>query len=275
MTLPLDSVFDFHGRPVAWGARGAGRPVVLVHGTPFSAQVWRRLAPLLAEDHRVHWVDLLGYGGSDMTAGRDVSLGVQNGLLAALLDHWALEAPIVLAHDFGGATALRAALLDGCRYAHLMLIDPVAIWPWGSPFVTHVRTHEAAFAGLPDYAHEALLRTYISGASSRGLPAEAVETYAAPWRGETGQTAFYRQIAQMDRRYTDEIEPRLGELDCPVTLLWGTEDSWIPIAEGERLAGMLPNCRFVPVPGSGHLVQDDAPEAILAAFYRHAAGAIG
>lgn len=86
--LELPERFIHEGKPVAWGRIGDGQPLVLVHGTPFSAQVWRRIAPLLAKKWTVYYFDLMGYGLSDMTAGEDVSLGVQNGLLAALLAEW-------------------------------------------------------------------------------------------------------------------------------------------------------------------------------------------
>ena len=43
-----------------------------------------------------------------MRDGQDVSLGIQNGFLSTLIAHWGLERPEILAHDFGGATALRA-----------------------------------------------------------------------------------------------------------------------------------------------------------------------
>ncbi len=61
----------------------------------------------------------------------------------------------------------------------------------------------------------------------------------APLQGEVGQSAFYRQIAQMDRKYTDEVENRYGFLDCPATLLWGEKDEWIPLERGHKLAGRL------------------------------------
>ncbi|MGP9820359.1 alpha/beta fold hydrolase [Salinarimonas sp. NSM] len=267
--------FVHDGRPVAWGSAGddAGErpPLVLVHGTPFSSQVWRRIAPWLARDRRVYWFDLLGYGRSAMVPGADVSLGVQNGLLAALVKHWGLERPEVLAHDFGGATVLRAILLDGLPVARLTLVDPVAIAPWGSPFVQHVRSHEEAFSGLPDYAHEAMLEAYIAGAAHRPLSAEARAVHMRPWLGAVGKAAFYAQIAQMDQRFTDAIEPRLGALDMPVTLLWGERDAWIPVSQGERLARMIPGARLVPVPEAGHLVQEDAPESVVAAVLGAAA----
>lgn len=263
--LPLDHTLDVGGAVVAWGAVGDGPPMVLVHGTPFSAQVWRRIAPHLATRRRVLYLDLLGYGRSEKRDGLDVSLAVQNRVLAALWRHWGLAEADVLAHDFGGATVLRAALLDGLAVRTLTLVDPVALSPWGSPFVTHVRHHEAAFAGVPDAIHRAMLEAYIAGAAAAPLRREAMETYLAPWLGAAGKAGFYAQIAQMDPRHTEAIEPRLPEIGCPTTVVWGEEDAWIPVEQGHRLAALLPAARLVTVPGAGHLVQEDAPEAVLAA----------
>ena len=64
---------------------------------------------------------------------------------------------------------LRAHLLDGCDYARLLMFDAVAIRPWGSPFVQHVRQHEAAFAGVPEYLQRAILAAYIRGAIARPI----------------------------------------------------------------------------------------------------------
>lgn len=264
-TWSLGQSFDFEGHRIAWDAFGDGPDLVLVHGTPFSSHVWRRIAREAARGWRVHVFDLLGYGQSAMPDA-DVSLGVQNRLLAALLAHWGIERPTVVGHDFGGATVLRAHLLDGCDYDRLLLVDPVAIRPWGSPFVRHVGAHEAAFAGLPEAMHEALVARYVRGAVARDIPDAELSPYVEPWLGPAGQPAFYRQIAQMDERYTDEIEPKLGSVRCPVSLLWGEADAWIPVGQGDRLAAMIPGCDLRIVPGAGHLMQEDAPEAIVAAI---------
>jgi pimeloyl-ACP methyl ester carboxylesterase len=264
--LVLDRSYRFRGQIVRYAVSGAGPAVVFVHGTPFSSHVWHRVIPQVADSHTVYCFDLLGYGQSEKADNQDVSLGVQNLLLSELLDHWGLARPDVVAHDFGGATALRAHLLNGKDYRSLTLIDPVALAPWGSPFVAHVRRNEAAFRGLPPYIHEAIVAVYIRGAVQRVMLDEELAPYVAPWLGEAGQAAFYRQMAQMDRRYTDEVEPHYREVRCPTQILWGTEDRWIPIERGEQLQQIIPRARLRAIAHAGHLVQEDAPEAIVAAL---------
>ncbi|WLH61190.1 alpha/beta fold hydrolase [Pseudomonas sp. FP2300] len=264
---PLDQTYDFNGHPIRYAIHGDGPPLVFVHGTPFSSYVWHRIAPLFFTTHRVHYFDLLGYGQSAQPDA-DVSLGVQNQLLAQLLEHWGLDCPDVVAHDFGGATALRTHLLNGKDYRSLTLIDPVALSPWGSPFVQHVRQHETAFNGLPDYIQRAIVPAYIRGAIKRAITDAELAPYVQPWLGEPGQAAFYRQIAQMDERYTREVEGLYPNVRCPTQILWGEDDQWIPIERGRALHKLIPGAQLHPVPNAGHLVQEDAPQDIAVAVLR-------
>lgn len=93
-----------------------------------------------------------------------------------------------------------------------------------------------------------------------------MQIYLQPWQGETGQAAFYRQIAQMDQRHTDEIEMSYGPMKYPVQILWGEKDAWIPLQQGQKLADKLTAGNLTIVSQSGHLMQEDAPEAIVAAM---------
>jgi len=264
----LPSTYHFQSHQIRYGVVGAGPPLVLIHGTPFSSYEWRRIIPCLAGNHRVHYFDLLGYGQSARAAVPDVSLGVQNQLLSELLDHWQIERPDVVAHDFGGTTALRCHLLNGRDFRSLTLIDPVALSPWGSPFSSQVRAHIEVFSALPQAFHEALLRAYLRSSHSRALSDEDLEAYVLPWIGEVGQPAFYRQIAQFDRRFTDEVEPKYADVRCPTMILWGEADQWIPLDMGHRLTERIPGSQFESVPGAGHLMHEDAPEAIVGAVIR-------
>lgn len=91
---------------------------------------------------------------------------------------------------------------------------------------------------------------------------------ARPWLTSAGQAAFYRQIAQADQRYTDEIEPRYPSIDLPVLVAWGTEDTWIPVDRAHRLAGLIPDAELHLVTDAGHLIQLDAPERLTAILQR-------
>ena len=242
--------------------------MLFCHGTPWSSALWKRVADALSEDFTVYLWDMLGYGESTMSAGQDVSLATQSTLLVDLLAHWELTDPHVVAHDYGGAVSLRAHLLHGARYRSLALIDVVALAPWGSPFFRLVAENAPVFAQLPPPLHEALVRQYISGAAHRTLTSEHLDMLAGPWLTSAGQAAFYRQIAQADERYTDEIESRYPGIDVPVLIAWGTEDTWIPADRAHRLAELIPGAELHLVPDAGHLIQLDAPERLTAILQR-------
>src|SRR5690606_32031216 len=86
--------------------------------------------------------------------------------------------------------------------------------------------------------------------------------------GEPGQGAFYRQIAQADQRHTDEIEPRYRDIDLPVLVCWGEEDTWLPVAQARELVKRIPGARLRLLPGAGHLVQEDAPAQLTGVLLR-------
>jgi pimeloyl-ACP methyl ester carboxylesterase len=257
--MRLDELFSWQGRDVAWGRAGSGPPVVFCHGTPWSSRLWEPFADALQSDFTVHLWDMPGYGRSSKLADHRVDFGVQGELLADLLGHWELDRPHVVAHDFGGAVSLRAHLFHGAEYRSLMLVDVVAIPPTGSPFFRFVQQHADAMAEIPDYIHAAIVSAYIKDASHQGLRDQDLAMLLEPWTTDDGKPAFYRQIAQTDERFLDEIQARLPDLDLPVRILWGTEDSWIEPDVADRLAELIPSATLRRIEGAGHLVHLDAP----------------
>lgn len=85
---------------------GAGDPVVLLHGFVETWAIWRKVMPLLAEDHHVIAPDLRGFGDSERTSsGYDKKTLAED--IAALLDDLGVSAAHVVGHDFGGQVAYR------------------------------------------------------------------------------------------------------------------------------------------------------------------------
>lgn len=264
----LEHAFNYEGDAVRYAVRGSGPPLVLVHGTPWSSFNWRHILDALSEWFTVYYYDLLGYGQSDKHDEQDVSLRVQGLILGRLIEHWEVDRPFIVGHDFGGTVVLRAHLLHGVDFRKLVLVDPVALAPWGSPFFQSVRSNAAVFAALPEDIHGAIVAAYVQSATHRPLQQATLKGILRPWLGPEGQPAFYRQIAQADQRFTDEIEGYYSTIRRPVLILWGQEDRWIPAQRGYELQKLIPNSRLRVLPGAGHLVQEDLPALLVAHVLR-------
>jgi pimeloyl-ACP methyl ester carboxylesterase len=78
-----------------------------------------------------------------------------------------------------------------------------------------------------------------------------------------GTAAFYRQIAQAEELYTEEVEELYPTVSSRVLLLWGKEDSWTPVDRDRKLNRMIPTSRLQLIRNAGHLVIEERPEALL------------
>lgn len=262
----LDETYSTQAGPVAAGSAGQGPALVLAHGWPWSSFAWHKIIPSLARTHKVYWYDMPGYGQSSKSPEQSTALDIQGLVFADLLSLWNLDRPKVFAHDFGGAIALRAHLLHGVDYEQLILMNVVAMRPWGSDFFDHVRRHIDAFTGLPAHIHRAVVYAYIAGALVNDIPQDDLDGLAAPWLTDDGRISFYRQFAQADEAYTAEIEADFGHLRCPTEILWGVDDPWIPLQRGRALAQRIQPKRFIELPGLGHLPQIEGPNIVLDAL---------
>lgn len=258
----LSQEFSWQGRTIRWDSYGSGPPVVFCHGTPWSSYVWSDFAVALSQNFTVYLWDMPGYGQSSKDPAHSVSLGVQGELFSDLLRHWELETPHVIAHDYGGAVALRAHLLGGSAFASLALVDVVALAPWGSSFFQLVRESSSVFTKLAAHIHASVVESYIESAAHGDLPDHHRRALCAPWLGEEAQHAFYQQIAEADQRFTDDIEPQYGDIEIPVHIVWGEADPWIPVDRAHRLAETIPGSTLAIIAEAGHLIQLEAPVSL-------------
>ncbi|HKH11420.1 MAG TPA: alpha/beta hydrolase [Rubrobacter sp.] len=258
---------------VAYGVFGEGSPVVLVHGTPSRALIWRGVVERLAERHAVYVYDLPGFGESEKYEGQDVSVAAQGRALAELVEVWGLEEPAVAGHDIGGGIVLRAHLLEGVSFRRISLLDAVVLTPWGTPALGHVREHLGAYRTMPTGVFEAYVAARLRETTSRPMDEGAFDAYLSQWRGSDGQAAYLRKDAALVERDTAEVEPLLGDVRAPVEVVWGEEDAWLDPSQAEILARKIPGSNTRLVSGAGHFVTEDAPERVaevLAEFFAKA-----
>src|SRR5262245_34977040 len=220
----------------AAGSRGAGEPVIFLHGFPTSSHLWTEVVPLVPKGHRVVVVDLLGYGRSDRPSGRDVSVRGHAERVIGLLDALKINYACIVGHDVGGGIAQSMAIRWPARVSRLCLIDAVAFDDWP------VRELRLARAMLPLTRHLpatwllSILRTDLMrgyGDSERGV--RSIERYVHPFASVEGREALMAHLAALDADETRALAPRLKDIVAPTAIVWGADDPFLPTSIGRRL----------------------------------------
>jgi pimeloyl-ACP methyl ester carboxylesterase len=83
---------------------------------------------------------------------------------------------------------------------------------------------------------------------------------------EAGQDVFDAQIHALVNR--PEVESLLPQIACPTLVMTGELDTWSGPEQHRRIAGAIPNSELVIVPGAGHMIQLEAPDAVNDAIAR-------
>ena len=259
MTSP--SFASSQGR-IRYDMHGEGAPIVLVHGSPSSSFVWDRIWPRLCDRWQVVTYDLAGYGASDKYAEQDVRMRTQAKVLAELVAHLGLTRPHLVGHDFGAAIALGAHLVENVPVGSLTIIDGVTLNPWGTPYSLLVRANVGVFQALPAYVHEAMVAAHLRTAVSRVLDDATLQALLAPWTGEVGQAAYYRQVAQYDHDFTGSLETLYPRIKVPTQILWGAEDRLLAHETAQRLQALILGARLSYLPDAGHFAMLDTPNLV-------------
>ncbi|BCB87222.1 alpha/beta fold hydrolase [Phytohabitans suffuscus] len=249
--------------PVVYERRGAGTPLVLLHGIGHHWRAWLPVLDRLAEAHDVIAVDLPGFGGSPVPAGgppRDMAKAVDG--VAAFLADLGLDRPHVAGNSLGGAMALELA--NAGLVASATALSPAGFctpgelrWAVGA-LTAHrwgTRIPQPVMRTMFRYG---ALRTLCFGmicAHPAHLTPEMALSDALALRN--GQA--FRAVARAGRSYAYRGTPTV-----PVTVAWGTRDRILPYRQAARARAALPGARHVDLPGCGHVPMGDNPDLVAA-----------
>lgn len=237
---------------------GQGRPVVLLHSLLADRTSFEPLAALLAKTHRVVMIDLPGFGGSHPVAGgleavADRTAEAIRGLQLA-------EKPVLLGNGYGGFVALQAVIRHPQLAARLVLADCGAAFDEPGRQAFRNMSAAAGAKGLAAIADVAMRRLFAPDfqAAHPELVAQRRERFLAV-HPETFHAAC-AALASLDLR------AQCAGVKLPVLVLVGEQDEATPPAMAREVAGLLPDARFVPLPGCAHVPQLQAPQQFVAAI---------
>ncbi len=240
-----------------------GSPIVLLHCYGCSLHWWDRLAPILARDHRVIRIDLLGHGGSQKPSG-GYEIEEQAALVAGALDQLGVQGAVVVGHSMGFSVATALAERATQLVDRLVNIDD---GPNGD--LCELSTlAEVAFAPVigqalwrvsPDFAVE-------DGYSSAFAPGyEIADGFDDPDQVIADHDAMtytaFREASDANSDYVDELalDQRLRQIPVPLLSIFGTEDQICDPEESQAAYGALPGARTADVRGAGHSPNVEKP----------------
>jgi pimeloyl-ACP methyl ester carboxylesterase len=273
---------------------GEGPLVVLCHGFPELAFSWRRQLPALtASGFRVAAPDLRGYGRSSApTAVEAYDVISLCGDLCGLLDALGEEAAIFVGHDWGAILAWALAVLHPTRVRAVAALSVPFLPRAPAPPLSTMRRHLGedfyiVWFQEPGVADAALARDVRRTLTTsrqwtaqwadeepepprcpRWLSEQELDFYVEAFErtGFTGGLNWYRNI---DRNWELTAPVAERRVEQPALFLTGERDPVRRFMPAEAMRGWVTDLREeIVVPGAGHWVQQEEPEAVNAALLR-------
>ncbi|MFI2032613.1 alpha/beta fold hydrolase [Streptomyces buecherae] len=253
-TVPLD---------IAYERRGAGPPVVLLHGIAHHWQAWEPVLSILATEREVIAVDLPGFGASaPLPAGVGYDLAGVVPVLAQLFRELGVERPHVVGNSLGGLLALELGRTGHART--VTALSPAGFWTeaerrygFGVLRVMYRSARAMSDPFVARVAQTAAGRTALVGAVYARPGKRAPECVVAEARAMREGAGFAPSLAAGRAvRYADDLA------DIPVTIAWGTADRVLLPQQGLRAKRVIPGARLIRLPRCGHVPMNDDPALV-------------
>jgi pimeloyl-ACP methyl ester carboxylesterase len=238
--------------------RGAGPPVVLIHGFPLSRKMWRpQIAVLVEAGYKVICPDLPGFGESPAEDGQATMSGYADAVVS-LLDQLGIEKAVVGGMSMGGYVLLD--LLE--RYSARL---PGAIF-----LVTRAAADDAA-----GKEKRSLLAAEVNAGNLTIVPETFSKVLFAPetpekrpqlvaevrqWMDATSVAGVVGGLLAMRDRV--DYVTRLAGFNLPVLVVGASQDLAIPAEHSRLLAERLPDATLRIIRGAGHMVNLEKPEML-------------
>jgi len=234
---------------------GDGPLAVFVHGFPLDHSLWLDQLKGLAHVRRCVAIDLRGFGKSDPTVDRSLTMEMLADDVAGLIDALGAEQADIVALSMGGYLALALYELRPRLVRSLTLIDTKAAADTPS-----TRTARDAMADrLLDKGRDALATELIGGLLGR-TPSQRAQARLRSMIEGTRYETFVASLEGMKER--QDRTSLLGRIEVPTLVMGGEDDAIIPAAETRAMAELIQGARTVIIPGAGHLPPLETPDQV-------------
>jgi pimeloyl-ACP methyl ester carboxylesterase len=250
---------------LAYERHGAGPTMVLLHGVGHRRQAWNSVLSLLTPHRTVITVDLPGHGASPplrgMADGRPMVRAIAEEILA-FFDELGLDRPHVAGNSLGGALALLAGAAG--RAATVTGLSPAGFWasPWQYPYARAVFKTMQLVGPVARPLVPALAR-HTAGRAVLAAAIVSRPSWMSPEQAVADARAFFCAREAVSAVLAEQVSfTETLPAGVPVTIAWGTKDRLLPPSQARVARRRLPQARFVPLTGCGHVPMTDNPALV-------------
>ena len=267
---------------IRYRERGAGDPIVFVHGVLVNGALWRKVVPALAGRYRCIVPDWpLGSHAIPMNPDADLSPPGLARLIVEFVDSLDLGPVTLVGNDTGGALCQLVATADPERLARLVLTPCDAYENFPPRMFRPLQWGARVPGGLAAVMQPMRLRPLqrlplaFGWLSKRPIEPAVMDSYVRPVLSNPGvRRDAARVLRGLSPRYTLEAAKSFGTFDRPVLLAWAPEDRFFPLEHAERMLAAFPRARLEEIPDSYTFVPEDQPDRLAAAVAEFAGEAV-
>jgi pimeloyl-ACP methyl ester carboxylesterase len=254
---------------------GDGPPVVFAHGVGVNGDLWRNVAPHVADrGQRTIVPDLpLGAHTIPLEHEPDMSLPGLADILAGFIEALALQNVTLVANDTGGAITQAYIGRRPEPITRLVLTSCDAFDRYPPPAVAYLKTLARVPGGLWSLGRavrfKAVQRLPVAygWATHRPIDPAVMRSYTTSIRTNPGVRAdLGRVLRQARKRDMEHASRSVSNFDGPATVVWAADDRFFPREHGRALADLMPNATFELIENSRTFIPEDQPAELVRAL---------
>jgi pimeloyl-ACP methyl ester carboxylesterase len=241
---------------------GEREPIVFIHGLGGQWQNWLENIPRAAQERRVIALDLPGFGLSAMPRDK-ITIPSYGRTVEALCGQLELERVDVVGNSMGGFIGTEVAIQFPSRVHRLVLVSAAGITSADlarAPILTLGRV-ASAVASWGAARH----RQTASRPRSRHMALALVARHPSLLKSDLAYEAFFKGtgkpgfddalLACLDYDFRD----RLPDIRQPTLIVWGEQDSIIPVKDAHEFERLISHSRKVVMSDTGHVAMAERP----------------
>ena len=255
------SAFPPPAKPAAVATPDDAPTILLLHGTASSLHTWEGWVKAMSPSWRVVRLDLPGFGLTGPYPSGDYSPAATVDFLERFADAAGLKRFVIAGSSLGGQAAWRYALRRPDRISGLILIDAT-----GYPQNLSTSTAVALQIASMPVISELMRWAPIDGMVGRSLKDVYVDdTLVTPELVSRYSDLMRRpgnRVALGDRARNAPPSTgweQLRQLKVPTLIMWGGQDTWVPLSMGERFKIDIADSELIVYPNLGHLPMEEDP----------------